>query len=171
MHHRGPFEPERVTVDMTEAEVHAVFHRAMASVPHAVGVNNHRGSLLTTHADHMHWLMDRIQSSGDLFFVDSYTTHHSVAMDVAAAVGVPAVRRDVFIDHSRDLEHMREQLERLKRRAIDEGQAVAIGHPYPETMALLEEALPALMEEGFELVHVSELVDVERPINRGAIGL
>ena len=66
---------------------------------------------------------------------------------------------------------MRKQLERLKRRAIDEGQAVAIGHPYPETMALLEQALPELMAEGFELVPVSELVDVERPTNRGAIGL
>ena len=114
----------------------------------------------------MRWLMDRIHSTGDLFFVDSYTTHHSVAMDVAQQVGVPAVRRDIFIDHERDPAYMREQLERLKRRASAEGQAVAIGHPYPETIALLEEALPELLAEGYELVPVSELVDM--PVSASA---
>ncbi len=171
MHHNGPFEPERVTLDMSESEVDAVFRRAMQAVPYAVGVNNHRGSLLTRHAEPMRWLMDRILSSGDLFFVDSYTTHHSIAMDVAATAGVPAVRRDIFIDHSRDLAHMREQIERLKRRASVEGQAVAIGHPYPETMALLEEALPELLAEGFELVPVSALVDDDPPATNSSADL
>ncbi|MEM9689503.1 MAG: divergent polysaccharide deacetylase family protein [Pseudomonadota bacterium] len=171
MNPRGPFEPERLTLAMTEPEVDAVLQRALAAVPHAVGVNNHRGSLLTRQPLHMQWLMNRIGSTGDLFFVDSFTTHHSVAMDAAEKAGVPAVRRDVFLDHSRDPSQMRQQLERLKRRASSEGQAVAIGHPYPETMALLEEVLPELKAEGFELVPVSQLVKTGTPAALAASGL
>ncbi len=163
MNPRGPFEPNRVTLEMTESEVHEVLHQALEAVPHAVGINNHRGSLVTRQQSHMQWLMDRIHSTGHLFFVDSFTTHHSVAMDVAEQVGVPAVRRDVFLDHVRDPAHMRYQLERLKQRARSEGQAVAIGHPYPETMAMLEEVLPELLAEGFELVPVSKLVQPDTP--------
>ncbi|MEM1174864.1 MAG: divergent polysaccharide deacetylase family protein [Pseudomonadota bacterium] len=170
MNNKGPFEPGRVTLAMTETEVHDVFHRALASVPHAVGVNNHRGSRFTRQHSQMQWLMDLIHSTGQLFFVDSFTTHHSVAMEVAQQVGVPAVRRDIFLDHVRDPAHMRRQLERLKHRASVEGQAVAIGHPYPETMAMLEDALPELLAEGFELVHVSELVSQAQTVSKVTTG-
>ena len=38
------------------------------------------------------------------------------------------------------------------------GRAVAIGHPYRETLSVLEMALPELEREGITLVPASELV-------------
>ena len=43
-------------------------------------------------------------------------------------------------------------------------RAVAIGHPFPETLAVLERELPKLRAEGFELVTISELLT--KPLNR-----
>jgi polysaccharide deacetylase 2 family uncharacterized protein YibQ len=46
----------------------------------------------------------------------------------------------------------------MKKLARKRGQVIAIGHPYPATLDLLERELPRLAEEGFELVRVSELL-------------
>jgi hypothetical protein len=50
------------------------------------------------------------------------------------------------------------EFERLKALARERGRAVAIGHPYPETLAFLERAIPGLVEEGIDLVPLSELI-------------
>lgn len=158
MNHEGPTEPGRITLDTSAKEFSRVFERALKSVPHAVGVNNHRGSLLTRHPGHMQWLMDNLLRAETLFFVDSFTTHHSVALQIANESGVPAVKRDVFLDSSREPAHISRELERLKVLAREAGHAVAIGHPYPETIAMLEQALPELIAEGFDIVSVSQLI-------------
>jgi len=53
---------------------------------------------------------------------------------------------------------VRGQLAELGRRAREEGAAVAIGHPYPATLAVLEAELPGLAAKGVRLVRVGELV-------------
>ncbi len=154
----GSHGADEITLDMSAAQFRRAFDNALRSVPFAVGVNSHRGSLLTQHPGHMQWLMDSIRCSASLFFVDSYTTHLSVAMQIANESGIPAVKRDVFLDNSREPADIEREIARLKALARETGSAVAIGHPYPETLALLEQALPAMQAEGFDLVHVSELV-------------
>jgi polysaccharide deacetylase 2 family uncharacterized protein YibQ len=42
--------------------------------------------------------------------------------------------------------------------ARQHGFAIGIGHPYPETLTLLEDELPKLGKEGFELVSISRYV-------------
>jgi polysaccharide deacetylase 2 family uncharacterized protein YibQ len=155
--HDGPAEPGGIVLDMSREAFSDAFSTAIASVPNAVGVSSHRGSLLTRHPGHMGWLMDEISSRGSLFFIDSYTTHHSVALRIARESGIPAARRDVFLDHEPRRETILRELERLKTLARERGAAVAIGHPYPETLEVLEKALPALAEEGIELVPLSQL--------------
>ena len=162
VNYRGPAEPGGMTLDMTRNAFSATFAEAIATVPFAVGVSSHRGSLLTRHPGHMAWLMQEIMERGELFFIDSYTTHESVALAAAAEAGVTATRRDVFLDHDRTVEGVIRELERLKMLARQRGHAVAIGHPFPETLEVLERALPALEEEGFELVTISELLLTER---------
>ena len=151
-------EPSGIHLDMSRAQFDRSFEEALAGVPHAVGVNNHRGSLLTRHPGHMRWLMEEIQERENLFFIDSYTTHESVALQVAREVGVNARKRDVFLDPDRDPETVAREFERMKRLADRRGAVVAIGHPYPATLALLEEALPRLESEGYRLVSVRELL-------------
>jgi polysaccharide deacetylase 2 family uncharacterized protein YibQ len=154
----GDTEAGTLSLDMGREDLVAALDAALAEIPHAIGVNNHRGSLLTRHPGHMQWLMQELHARAPLFFVDSYTTHHSIALQIAAENGVRAVKRDVFLDADPAPERIRAELERLIGLARERGSAVAIGHPYEATLAILEEELPLLAEAGVELVPISELV-------------
>jgi polysaccharide deacetylase 2 family uncharacterized protein YibQ len=155
-------DPVGISLNMSRVQVSKAFERALSSVPHVVGVNSHRGSLLTQHPGHMRWLMDEIKARENLFFVDSYTTHKSVALQIATEARVTAARRDVFLDPDRSPETVAREFERLKRLAIRRGSAIAIGHPYEATLNLLERELPKLADFGIELVPVSELVGASK---------
>ena len=154
----APREPSEIGFDMSRKAVSAVVDEALRSVPHVIGINSHRGSLLTRHPGHMRWLMEEIHDRENLFFIDSYTHHESVALQIANETGVNAMKRDVFLDPDRSPETVAREFERMKTLARQRGQVVAIGHPYPSTLELLERELPRLLEEGFELVNVRELV-------------
>jgi polysaccharide deacetylase 2 family uncharacterized protein YibQ len=158
--HEGRVEGTRLSLDMSRGHFSATFAEALESVPHAVGINNHRGSLLTRHPGHMQWLMEEITEREGLFFIDSFTTHQSVALQVANEFGVRAKKRDVFLDSNPSSASLLSEFERLKTLARTRGNAIAIGHPYEATLAFLEKALPQLEAEGFNLVPVSELVQV-----------
>ena len=151
-------EPMRINLDMNRDEFRDTFDRAFASVPHAVGVNNHRGSLLTRHPGHMQWLMEEIQARDAVFFVDSFTTHQSVALQLAGELGVHARKRDVFLDPDPAPETVAREFKRMKRLAVQRGSVVVIGHPHAATLDLLERELPKLADEGFRLVAISELM-------------
>jgi len=151
-------EPLGINLDMNRREFGDTFDQALASVPHAIGVNSHRGSLLTRHPGHMQWLMDEIHARENLFFIDSFTTHQSVALKIANETGVDARKRDVFLDPDRKPETVAREFERMKQLAHRRGSVVAIGHPYAATLELLERELPKLADEGFELVTISVLV-------------
>ena len=154
----GRPEPGGLLLDMSREQFTTTFAKNLDSVPHAIGVNSHRGSMLTRHPGHMNWLMEELFKRGDLFFVDSYTTHQSVALQLARENGVPALRRDVFLDPDRKAETVEREFERLKDLARKNGAAIGIGHPFPSTLALLEREIPKLNDEGIELVSISELI-------------
>ena len=158
---REAIEPGGLLLDMTRGQFASTFAESFDSIPHVVGINSHRGSLLTRHPGHMAWLMEEIQRRGDLFFVDSYTTHESIALKLALEAGVPAARRDVFLDPEQVPETIAREFARLKKLARQRGYAVGIGHPYPETLTLLEDELPKLEDEGFELVSISRYIKLK----------
>lgn len=148
-----------LTLELTQQEFKKSVHKSIDSVPHARGVNNHMGSLLTQHPGHMSWLMDVLaQRSDKLYFVDSKTTAQTVASRIAREHYVPNITRDVFLDNSRSEQDITQQLKFLKSVAKRKGFAVAIGHPYPSTIKLLSEFLPTLLEHNIELVPVTELI-------------
>lgn len=154
--------PEVLSLASTRTVLERLLDGALASVPHASGVNNHMGSLITRHPGHMGWLMSALARRGGLFFVDSRTTSRTVAAMMAREKGVPVLSRDVFLDDDRDPAAIAAAFDRLEATARRKGRAVAIGHPYPATLALLEERLPRLPEAGFELVKLSTLLQSER---------
>jgi len=155
---RNPMGPGGLSLDMTKREFLWTMQRDLASVPHVSGINNHMGSLLTRHPGHMVWLMKEMKRNGKLFFVDSRTTNASVAMKVAVQEGVPSMQRDIFLDHDPDINSIRKQFLRLISRAHNKGTALAIGHPYPNTVKVLREMLPQLEKMGVRLVPLSELL-------------
>ncbi|KAF0191895.1 MAG: hypothetical protein FD165_1618 [Gammaproteobacteria bacterium] len=147
-----------ITSKMSEQEVIATLRDDLAAVPYVTGINNHMGSLLTRHPVYMQWVMREIGQIGNLFFVDSRTTSGSVAYEVAAQFGVPNLERDIFLDNERSEQEIAARFEQLVAKARQRGAALAIGHPYPETLAVLERYLPRLDEYGVRLVTVSEMV-------------
>lgn len=128
-----------------------VLRRNLAAVPHVRGVNNHMGSELTELPLPMAWLMRELRQR-ELFFLDSRTTRFTTAERQAHLQGTPHLRRHVFLDNRRTPEAIAAQFELWLAQAKREGLAVAIGHPYPETLAVLEQRLPGLLLRGVELI-------------------
>ena len=156
-------EPGAITLDMSRDAFHEAFGVALASVPYAIGVSNHRGSLLTRHPGHMAWLMEEIAAHDGMFFVDSFTTHESVALQIASESGVAATRRHIFLDNDRSPAALRKAFDRLTELARQKGVAVAIGHPYPETLEFLERELLELDSGTIMLIPVSQALNFVEP--------
>jgi polysaccharide deacetylase 2 family uncharacterized protein YibQ len=142
---------------MSPAELTQLLAGMLETVPHAIGVNNHQGSLATADPQLMAALMPALRER-ELFFIDSRTTTATVAYDAARHAGVPAASRNVFLDDTPTREAVRQQLELAARHARQQGFTIAIGHPHPATLQALAEYLPQLEGHGVALVFASELV-------------
>ena len=154
----NPLGPGGLTLDMSAVQLAQQLQLDLDSIPYVAGVNNHMGSLLTQHPGHMLWLMLELRKHNKLYFVDSYTTKTSIAQQLANENWIPNLRRDVFLDHDRNPDTIRFHFRRLIKKAKQNGTALAIGHPFPETMSILEQELPKLKQQGIALLPVSQLV-------------
>ncbi len=146
-----------LTMEMSKGAYLKSIYDSLQTVPEAVGINNHMGSLLTQHPVYMSWLMEILAQNRGFFFVDSKTSAASVAGDLAAEMGVPTVDRHVFLDNEINLEYVSKAFGKLIKRAHAKGFALAIGHPYRTTLNFLESAIPELEKMGVELVPISSL--------------
>lgn len=142
---------------MTSKELTARVEAALQALPLASGVNNHMGSRLTENRATMQTVL-RSMKRHQLFFLDSRTSKDSLAYQVAQELGVPAARRQVFLDNEAEPGKITQQLQRLITLAQQQGSAIAIGHPYPATVQVLQHHLPALRRTGIEIVPISRLV-------------
>ena len=141
----------------SDGEITQTLEADLATVPGAAGVNNHMGSAATADPRVMR-AVARVLSHRGLFFVDSRTTDATVAERTAEEESVPSARRRVFLDDVATEAAVKERLDEAIERARTEGSAIAIGHPYPATLAVLERELPTAGEKGVKLVKVGELV-------------
>jgi polysaccharide deacetylase 2 family uncharacterized protein YibQ len=148
--------PGVVTADMSNAQIKLQLVNALNSIPYVTGVNNHMGSKLTQLPMPMQAVMETL-AARKLFFIDSRTSEFSVAEQIAGQFGVKTSRRHVFLDNEVDQSYLQQQFDQLLRLAKRDGQAIGIGHPYPETLSFLKQRLPELKKQGIELVFVSEL--------------
>lgn len=149
--------PHEIKVGMTSGEVAAILNADLASVPYAVGVNNHMGSRATSDPALMREVMEAL-AARRLFYIDSRTAASSVALAAARRSGVSAFYRSVFLDDTRTVPYTLNQLRQLERVAERQGAALAIGHPYPSTIAALRQFLPDLDRLNIQLVPVSTLL-------------
>jgi len=90
--------PGILKLHMTHREFITQLQSNISSIPHAKGINNHMGSLLTQHPGHMDWLMAALAAQGSFYFIDSRTTTKSVASLYARKHNVPNLQRDIFLD-------------------------------------------------------------------------
>ncbi|HEY9119553.1 MAG TPA: divergent polysaccharide deacetylase family protein [Marinobacter sp.] len=139
---------------MDKNSMATTLRRALQSIPHVRGVNNHMGSLLTQQLQAMDWVMSELDHY-PVYFVDSRTIASSIAGEVAAAYRIPTLTRDVFLDHEQTEEYLDKQFRLLVKRAKENGSAVGIGHPHKVTVDYLEKRLPELDEEGIAIATVS----------------
>lgn len=139
----------------TQAQVDEWVDRAIASVPGAVGANNHRGS--TTSIRAMRALMQRLYQRG-LFFADSLTVYTTVAYAAAQELGMPSRINNGFIDTVANAKWTEQRIYGLARRAAQTGSAIGIGHlQRPSTLVALRRAIPVLRANGYVIKPLSEV--------------
>lgn len=147
--------PGALLTHMPTFELQQTVQDSLDAVPFATGINNHMGSHFTRHEHAMNAVLGVVRQRG-LFFVDSLTHADSRAADLARQQGIPTLVRDVFLDHERTPNAINAQLKRALMLAKQRGYAVLIGHPYPETLDVLETALPSLAIQGVTLMRIDD---------------
>jgi polysaccharide deacetylase 2 family uncharacterized protein YibQ len=142
---------------LEQAELTCRLHSALAKVPHASGVNNHTGSQMTDQHQPMASLMSELQQR-HLFFLDSRTNARTVAAAAAQRIGLASLSRDIFLDDDPSPAAVTAQFRAAVRLARKQGSVVIIGHPYPSTLALLEQELPRLRGQGIDWVDIGQMI-------------
>ena len=160
-----PMEPHSYPADdpgkgalftgITPGEIRRRLAAALASVPHAAGINNHMGSRFMEDERAMAVVMEEL-ARRRLFFVDSLTTPASQGRRTAVKAGVPLAVRSAFIDHPPHDGTVFERLAHLPRRG-QRGTAplLLIGHPRPETVRALQAVQPLWHKQGTEVISVA----------------
>jgi polysaccharide deacetylase 2 family uncharacterized protein YibQ len=134
----------------------------LASVPGAIGVNNHMGSRATADPRVMELLLADLTRRG-MFFVDSRTTTNTVARPTAASLRTPFAERHVFLDNDRSRDAILSALRGALELAHRQEDVVMIGHATaPELAEILNEVYPVLSEHGYRFGRISDAVDVVR---------
>lgn len=129
--------PGTLRTSMSPAVLEQTLVDNLARLPDVDGVNNHMGSKLTANPQAMRIVLAHLQGRGK-FFVDSMTTPKSSVQSISSALGIPYVRRHIFLDNTPKEAAILLQLKKAQTLALKNGLAIAIGHPYPATLAALE---------------------------------
>ena len=146
-----------LTTDMDERTIEGVINKAMANIPHIVGVNNHMGSKATEDREFMKKLLVVLNRKG-LFFVDSRATKDTISKEMARRVKIPFGERDVFLDNREDRSYIEGQFALLAKEAKEKGSAIGIGHDRSLTLKIIAEQTKRLQKDGFEFVTVQQLL-------------
>ena len=140
---RQPLEKNTLRPDMSSGEIERIIREAVANVPYAVGLNNHMGSAMTSSLPGMQKVM-QVLNNYNLYFLDSMTIGDSQSTRAASGTRVKVIKRRVFLDDTQNEADIRKQFMRAVHLAQRDGSAIAIGHPHPTTVKVLQEMLPTL---------------------------
>jgi polysaccharide deacetylase 2 family uncharacterized protein YibQ len=154
---KQPLEKDTLTPSMSSEEVKRIVDQAIKSIPYAVGINNHMGSAMTSSLPGMEKVMQAMNAHS-LFFLDSMTIGNTKSVQAAAGTQVRVIKRNVFLDDVQNETEIRKQFERAIQLARRNGYAIAIGHPHPTTVRVLQQMLPNLPSD-IVLVRPSDLLN------------
>jgi polysaccharide deacetylase 2 family uncharacterized protein YibQ len=145
-----------IDTGMSAETVTLILRKAMASLPGAMGMNNHRGSRATKDEKIMEMVMTELAATS-LFFLDSRTISSSVAYNTALEKGVPAAFCSVFLDHESSEEFMEKHFRRGLAIAEKKGWVVMIAHTRSATVDFLKKKSGIPLEKG-RYVTMPELI-------------
>lgn len=163
---KQPLEKDTLTPEMSSAEIERIVRNAANNVPYAVGLNNHMGSKMTSSLFGMQKVMQALNQY-NFYFLDSMTIGNSQSVPAAQGTRVKVLKRRVFLDDSQDINAIRQQFTRAVKLAQRDGYAIAIGHPHPNTVRVLQQMLPTLPAD-ITLVRPSQLLN--EPLRSGHAG-
>lgn len=161
---KQPLEKDTLTPEMSSDEIARIVREASGKVPYAVGLNNHMGSKMTSSLSGMQKVM-QVLSHYNYYFLDSMTIGNSQAVPAAQGTQVRVLKRRVFLDDSQNETAIRQQFSRAVKLAQRDGYAIAIGHPHPTTVRVLQQMLPSLPAD-ITLVRPSQLLNM--PLRAGS---
>lgn len=162
---KQPLEKDTLRPDMSSDEIERIIRDAYNNVPYAVGLNNHMGSAMTSSLYGMLKVMQALERY-NLYFLDSMTIGNS--RDACrSGNGGEGDQAQGVLDDTQNEADIRAQFNRAVQLARRNGSAIAIGHPHPSTVRVLQQMLPTLPPD-ITLVRPSDLlnepqVDTSRP--------
>ncbi|NJD84729.1 divergent polysaccharide deacetylase family protein [Candidatus Erwinia dacicola] len=163
--HKQPLEKNTLSPDMSSEEIALIVHEAVVDVPFAVGLNNHMGSAMTSSLPGMQKVM-QVLDRYNFYFLDSMTIGNSHSTHAAVGTSVKVIKRRVFLDNTQNEADIRQQFTRAVRLAQRDGSAIAIGHPHPTTVRVLQQML-LMLPADIILVRPSQLLnEPQRGSNR-----
>jgi hypothetical protein len=146
--------PHALTVDLSDGELLKRLAWGLKRFPGYIGINNHMGSRFTQDERGMRVVLAELKRR-NLLFLDSRTIGTTIGDKLAARMGVAHVMRDVFLDDEMDEAAVLKQLAYAEKVATSKGQAIAIGHPHPATLAAIRAWMPKAEARGFVIVPLS----------------
>lgn len=154
---KQPLEKDTLRPEMSSEEIERIIREAYGKVPYAVGLNNHMGSAMTSNLFGMQKVMQALERY-NLYFLDSVTIGNTQAMRAAQGTGVKVIKRKVFLDDTQNEADIRNQFNRAIALARRNGSAIAIGHPHPTTVRVLQQMVYNLPPD-ITLVRPSSLLN------------
>lgn len=164
---KQPLEKDTLRPEMSADEIARIVREASEKVPFAVGLNNHMGSAMTSSLAGMQKVM-QVLSHYNFYFLDSMTIGSSKSVQAAAGTSVKVIKRRVFLDDTQNEADIRRQFMRAVRLAQRDGSAIAIGHPHPTTVRVLQQMLPTLPAD-ITLVRPSQLLNEPQRVNNAPL--
>ncbi|OGP90630.1 MAG: hypothetical protein A2031_02015 [Deltaproteobacteria bacterium RBG_19FT_COMBO_43_11] len=143
--------------DMNNNELLYQLEKNIEAVPYISGVNNHMGSRFMEDREKLTVIFGQLKKK-NLFFIDSRTAPNSQAIDAAQKVGLRVAQRKIFIDNIRDYNEIYNNLIGVINYNKDASPLIVIGHPYPETINALRDAVRVLRGKGILIVPVSRII-------------
>ncbi|EER2181956.1 divergent polysaccharide deacetylase family protein [Escherichia coli] len=126
---KQPLEKNTLRPEMSSDEIERIIRSAVNNVPYAVGINNHMGSKMTSNLFGMQKVMQALER---------YNLY--------------------FLDDSQNEADIRVQFNRAIDLARRNGSTIAIGHPHPSTVRVLQQMVYNLPPD-ITLVKASSLLN------------
>ena len=123
--------------NLNEKEIMDRVNQAIKNIPHAVGMNNHMGSVATSCPDVVLPLLKCLKQK-KLYFVDSLTSPLSIVYENCLIQDVPTGKRRLFLDNEKDKGEIVRQLQTAVKIAKKNGDIIVTGHTYSETLEAIK---------------------------------